>query len=188
MTLHLYTIYIYLIPIPSSIYYACGNHFLLARIEYLRMQKLQVFNAGKGKQVGERESGILRGQFILTGKWPRQDKFQFSQLEIGGHQKCKREQQFEPDKVSTTWNSSCFYSSLTLTRSFVASTTAAFDPPLLLIQLLIISVDETTTFQGENTIEKASRKDPPFQMRRHMMITIAAQLSFQNSWSFQKKG
>ena len=126
--------------------------------------------------------------YSQSGKWPRQDKFQFSQLEIGGHQKCKREQQFEPDKVSTTWNSSCFYSSLTLTRSFVASTTAAFDPPLLLIQLLIISVDETTTFQGENTIEKASRKDPPFQMRRHMMITIAAQLSFQNSWSFQKKG
>ena len=123
--------------------------------------------------------------YSQSGKWPRQDKFQFSQLEIGGHQKCKREQQFEPDKVSTTWNSSCFYSSLTLTRSFVASTTAAFDP---LIQLLIISVDETTTFQGENTIEKASRKDPPFQMRRHMMITIAAQLSFQNSWSFQKKG
>ena len=77
------------------------------------------------------------------------------------------------------------FTPLTLTRSFVASTTAAFDP---LIQLLIISVDETTTFQGENTIEKASRKDPPFQMRRHMMITIAAQLSFQNSWSFQKKG
>ena len=43
-----------------------------------------------------------------SGKWPRQDKFQFSQLEIGGHQKCKREQQFEPDKVSTTWRGSPF--------------------------------------------------------------------------------
>lgn len=71
-----------------------------------------------------------------SGKWPRQDKFQFSQLEIGGHQKCKREQQFEPDKVSTTWIAP--YSRLHQ-QSRVAQPVHS-----LLNQLVIIS----QTFQG----------------------------------------
>ena len=101
--------------------------------------------------------------YSQSGKWPRQDKFQFSQLEIGGHQKCKREQQFEPDKVSTTWLILPLL--LLLSNPFIRCCFRSADSASDHLRLRL--------FKGRREYyrEKA-RKDPPFQMRRHMMITI----------------